>query len=241
MAHSRSQLPDDSLNRIQENRPGGNVILNGIGYGNIQPFCLDDSTLAKGSQVSVPTLFTPLTAMQSKSKDMQRRIRPWENPEPTGLEPATSAVTGRRSNQLSYGSFSDRRGHPASEECIHTGGPGSFQQLFARFPSPFTLAVHRRPAIPTRPQTGGRTEADRHKERHDGTEHHPPRKFHDRQPARLRIGFLVEENLPHLLRQSAEHRHGQKSRQHGQQVAGVATPPPGQHPGKENSSSDPYV
>ena len=24
-----------------------------------------------------------------------------ENPEPTGLEPATSAVTGRRSNQLS--------------------------------------------------------------------------------------------------------------------------------------------
>ena len=31
-------------------------------------------------------------------------------PEPTGLEPATSAVTGRRSNQLSYGSSSMRDG-----------------------------------------------------------------------------------------------------------------------------------
>ena len=28
-----------------------------------------------------------------------------ENPESTGLEPATSAVTGRRSNRLSYDSF----------------------------------------------------------------------------------------------------------------------------------------
>ncbi len=34
--------------------------------------------------------------------------------EPTGLEPATSSVTGKRSNQLSYGSklLNETLGHP---------------------------------------------------------------------------------------------------------------------------------
>jgi hypothetical protein len=38
---------------------------------------------------------------RSENVYFQRQRRLAKEPEPTGLEPATSAVTGRRSNQLS--------------------------------------------------------------------------------------------------------------------------------------------
>lgn len=50
-----------------------------------------------------PSLLQPRngdTALQASFEGPLQR----QSAEPTGLEPATSSVTGRRSNQLSYGS-----------------------------------------------------------------------------------------------------------------------------------------
>ena len=49
-----------------------------------------------------------LPRQRQKARDRHAHLErfviefPGENPGPTGLEPATSCVTGRRSNQLSY-------------------------------------------------------------------------------------------------------------------------------------------
>ena len=43
----------------------------------------------------------PPPRMARGMEQERMEARGWEGAEPTGLEPATSAVTGRRSNQLS--------------------------------------------------------------------------------------------------------------------------------------------
>ena len=43
---------------------------------------------------------------------------------PTGLEPATSAVTGRRANQLRYGALSDLRLGSGTPNRVRTGVTG---------------------------------------------------------------------------------------------------------------------
>ena len=56
----------------------------------------------------------------------------------TGLEPAASGVTGRRSNQLSYTPAKGWRAQSASPSSLHTAGRGASQALVlpieARYP-----------------------------------------------------------------------------------------------------------